>query len=68
MRDSNVGKREISDFAKINYVFQDWAWDQGEKFLTGNSEAQEIPAIDSLLQHLAIDSKQHIYSIALNFQ
>jgi hypothetical protein len=41
---------------------------QGEKFLTGDSEAQEIPAIDSLLQHIAIDSKQHMYSIALNFQ
>jgi hypothetical protein len=53
MRDSKVGEREISDFAKINHVFQDsWAWGvraaQDNFFSIGISEAQEIPVIDSL--------------------
>ncbi|KAJ7856164.1 hypothetical protein B0H13DRAFT_1902767 [Mycena leptocephala] len=58
---SNVGKREIPDFARMFFkILGPGSWSsQGEKFLIGNSEAQEISAIDS---------KQHMYSIALNFQ
>jgi hypothetical protein len=69
MRDSNVGKREISDFAKKLIMFSRFLRVRAakeKKFLIGISGAQEIPAIDSC--NIRQYSKQHMYSMALSFQ